>query len=89
MTAALPWDEIAKADYKPWTSTINNEVVVNTISEQVNKGSVFSKIKANVEWLETNSDKEYSLNIVKYKKEQKNLKLFTNKWKNCINFRKN
>ena len=72
--AALPWDEISKADYQPWVSSINNDVVVNTINEQVIKGSVFSKIKANVEWLESNSNKEASLNIVKYKKEQEELK---------------
>jgi carboxyl-terminal processing protease len=72
--AALPWDEISKADYQPWTSSINNEVVVNTISEQVNKGSIFSKIKTNVEWLEANSKKAASLNIVKFKKEQEELK---------------
>ncbi len=72
--AALPWDEISKADYQPWVSSINNDVVVNTINEQVIKGSVFSKIKANVEWLERNSNREASLNIVKYKKEQEELK---------------
>ena len=72
--ASLPWDEITKADYQPWVSSVNNEVVINTINEQVSKGSVFSKIKANVEWLEANSAKEAPLNIVKYKKELEQLK---------------
>ena len=72
--ASLPWDEITKADYQPWVSNVNNEVVINTINEQVSKGSVFSKIKANVEWLEANSAKEAPLNIVKYKKELEQLK---------------
>jgi carboxyl-terminal processing protease len=73
-TSALPWDEIAKADYSPWTSTVSNEAVINITYDQINKNSVFSKIKSNIDWLGTNSEKEASLNIVKYKEEQKQLK---------------
>jgi len=73
-TAALPWDEIAKADYQPWTSTASNDAVVNITYDKINKGSVFSKIKENINWLSTNSEKEYSLNILKYKEEQKQVK---------------
>ena len=73
-TAALPWDEIPKADYQPWTSSISNDAVVNVTYDQINKGSVFSKIKTNIDWLGANSEKEYSLNIVKYKEEQKQVK---------------
>jgi carboxyl-terminal processing protease len=73
-TSALPWDEIAKADYLPWTSTVSNETVVNITYDQINKNSVFSKIKSNIDWLGTNSEKEASLNIIKYKEEQKQLK---------------
>jgi carboxyl-terminal processing protease len=73
-TAALPWDEIAKAEYQPWTSTVSTDAVVSTTYDQVSKSPVFSKIKTNIEWLGANSDKEYSLNIVKYKEEQKQFK---------------
>ena len=73
-TAALAWDEIPKADYQPWVSTASNDAVVSVTYEQINKGSVFNKIKNNIDWLNTNSDKEYSLNIVKYKEEQKQFK---------------
>jgi len=73
-TSALPWDEIPKADYQPWTSTVSNDAVVSVTYDQINKGSVFSKIKTNIDWLGTNSEKEYSLNIVKYKEEQAALK---------------
>jgi carboxyl-terminal processing protease len=73
-TASLPWDEIAKADYQPWTSTISTDAVVSTTYEQINKSPLFSKIKTNIDWLSTYSDKEYSLNIVKYKEEQKQVK---------------
>ncbi|MEP7256286.1 MAG: carboxy terminal-processing peptidase [Ferruginibacter sp.] len=73
-TAALPWDEITKADYKPWTSTISNSVVVAATDNQIAKSPVFSKIKTSSEWLEKNNDKEYSLNLTKYKEEQKQFK---------------
>jgi len=72
--SALPWDEIPKAEYQPWTSTVSNDAVINVTYDQINKGSVFSKIKSNIEWLSTNSEKEYSLNIVKYKEEQNKFK---------------
>jgi carboxyl-terminal processing protease len=73
-SSALPWDEIPKAEYQPWTSTVSTDAVVNITYDQINKGSVFSKIKTNIDWLGTNSDKEYSLNIEKYKEEQKEFK---------------
>ena len=72
--AALPWDEIPKADYQPWVSSVTNDAVVNLTNDQVAKGSTFSQIKNDIDWLSTNSEKEYSLNIVKYKEEQKELK---------------
>ncbi len=73
-SAALPWDEIEKADYKPWNSSVNEGTVVSTVNDEVAKASVFSKIKANVQWLEANNDKAYSLNIARYKEEQQELK---------------
>jgi carboxyl-terminal processing protease len=72
--AALPWDEIGKADYKPWVGAANNEAVIASTVAQLNNGSVFAKIKENVAKLEAFSDKEASLNITKYKEEQKNFK---------------
>jgi carboxyl-terminal processing protease len=72
--SALPWDEVAKADYKTWTSTSSNSAVVNSIYDDINKNTTFSKIKNSIDWLEQYNDKDYSLNIIKYKDEQKKLK---------------
>ena len=72
--AALPWDEIGKADYKTWTSTISNDVVVKYGHELVTKNPTFNKINESISWLEKNNDREYSLNIVKYKEELKQFK---------------
>ncbi len=74
-TAALPWDEIAKAEYKPWTSTISNDVVVKYSDAEIAKSTTFSKIKESIVWLEKYSDKAYPLNLTKYRQEQKELKV--------------
>ena len=71
---ALKWDEINKADYKTWTSTVSTPALVSSANNDVNQSSTFGKIKTNVQWLEKYNDKEYSLNISKYKEEQKELK---------------
>ena len=73
-TTALPWDEIAKADYKPWTSTISNDVVINYSDKQIASSTTFNKIKESILWLEKNGDKAYPLNLNKYKEEQKQFK---------------
>ena len=70
----MPWDEISKADYKPWTSSISNDAVVRLTYDQIGQNTTFSKIKSSITWLEKYNDKEYSLNIIKYKDEQKKLK---------------
>lgn len=74
IATALPWDEIGKAEYKPWTSTISNDVVVKYSDAQIAKNATFNKIKASIEWLEKYSDKPYTLNLTKYRQEQKELK---------------
>jgi len=73
--ASLPWDEIAKSDYKPWSSTVSNDVVINFSHNQISNNPTFNKIKESVNWLETYSNKEYSLKLNKYKDDQKQFKL--------------
>lgn len=73
-TNALPWDEIGKADYKTWTSTISTDAVVKSGDEQISKNPVFNKIRATINQLEKENDKEYSLSLVKYREEQKQFK---------------
>ena len=71
---ALSWDEIAKADYKTWTSTVSDDAIIANAKSDVNSSTTFNKIKTNVQWLEKYNDKEYSLNINKYKEDMKELK---------------
>ncbi|MDB5200721.1 MAG: carboxyl-terminal protease [Ferruginibacter sp.] len=71
---ALKWDEISKADYKTWTSTFSEDAIVSSANDETNKNTTFGKIKTNVQWLEKNADREYSLNINQFKEDQKELK---------------
>ena len=71
---ALKWDEISKANYKKWTSTYSTDAIISNAKNDVSNSSTFGKIKTNVQWLEKNNDKQYSLNIVQYREDQKQLK---------------
>ncbi|MBS1743704.1 MAG: carboxy terminal-processing peptidase [Bacteroidetes bacterium] len=70
---SLNWDEISKADYRTWNNQ-GEDAVVTSAKSEVASSPVFSKIKENVDWMSKYMDKEYSLNINKYKEEQKELK---------------
>lgn len=71
---ALAWDEIKRADYKTWTSNFSAATAAAAAIPEVNTNSTFEKIKTNVQWLEKQSDRSYSLNINQYKQDQKQLK---------------
>jgi carboxyl-terminal processing protease len=73
-SSALPWDKISPAPYKTWTSTYSTDAIIKSANESVNTNTNFEKIKTNVDWLEKNYDKKYSLNILQYKSDQKELK---------------
>lgn len=68
---ALNWDEIQKADYKPWNPGYNVSNVITAAKAKLTTSDIFRKIKENVDWLEVNLDKEYSLNLQKFSAEQK------------------
>lgn len=71
---ALKWDEISQANYKKWTSTFSTDAIISSAKDEVNNSTAFGKIKTNVQWLEKNNDKQYSLNIVQFREDQKQLK---------------
>ncbi len=72
---ALSWDEISKADYKPWTSTFSTDAVIANAKNQVQSSTVFSALKNKIEWINKENDKDFPLNLDKYKAEQKELKV--------------
>ncbi len=87
-TASLPWDEIGKADYKTWTTTISNDVVINYGTDKIAKSEIFNKIKESIVWLEKYNDREYSLNFNKYREDQKQLKIKANELDNLYKLNK-
>jgi carboxyl-terminal processing protease len=72
--SALTWDEIPKADYKPWVTTYSSSLIANEANQEIDSSSTFKHIKLDIDWINIESDKEYSLNIDKYRAEQKKLK---------------
>jgi carboxyl-terminal processing protease len=68
---ALPWDEIAKANYTPWNPGYDTRTVQKLEQERLNNNEVFKTIKANAEWLDKQNDKEHPLQLEKYRQEQK------------------
>lgn len=71
---ALSWDEISRANYNPWKPGYDLKSVVNSANEQLNSNSVFKLLSEDVKWLDENVDKEYSLNLNKFRADQKKVR---------------
>jgi carboxyl-terminal processing protease len=72
--SALPWDEIQKAEFNIWNNSFDFNKVVASINQDVKNNPTFNEISNQSNWLKKNSEREYSLNLLKYKQEQKELK---------------
>ncbi|MEQ1677511.1 MAG: carboxy terminal-processing peptidase [Chitinophagaceae bacterium] len=68
---ALPWDEINKASYGNWSAGYDLKTIQQLASQRLDNDPAFKLIKETTEWLSKQNDKEYSLNIEKYREEQK------------------
>ena len=68
---ALPWDEIAKADYTPWKNSFDLNNIKSSSAARINNSTSFNLIKAKTEWLSKQNDKEYSLQLEKFRQEKK------------------
>jgi len=68
---ALPWDEINKAPYSNWNAGYDLKTIQQLSSQRLANDVTFKLIHESTEWLAQQNDKEYSLQIDKYRKEQK------------------
>lgn len=68
---ALPWDEITKSPYANWDAGYDLKTIQQLSQQRLQNDSAFRLIKKNTEWLAEQNDKKYSLQIDKYRKEQK------------------
>lgn len=71
---ALPWDEISKATYTNWSSGYDLKTIQQLANQRLENNPSFKQIKESVDWLAKQNDKQYSLQIEKYRKEQKAVK---------------
>jgi carboxyl-terminal processing protease len=67
---ALPWDEISKASYRKWDGGFDLQTIKNLSNTRIMSNQVFQGIKQNTEILSQQNDKQYSLQIDQFKKEQ-------------------
>lgn len=68
---ALPWDEIGKASYNLWKPGYDLRTIQLMSNDRLNNDNTFQLIRESTEWLSKQNDKTYSLQIDKYKEEQK------------------
>jgi carboxyl-terminal processing protease len=71
---ALPWDEVKKADYKMWQPTYNPDQIKQFSAARIAKDSVFQAIRQKSIVIGKQNEKEYSLQIDQYKKDQKEMR---------------
>ncbi len=71
---ALPWDEINKATYNNWSAGYDLKTIQQLASQRLENDPSFKMIKESSEWLSQQNDKQYSLQIDKYRAEQKTIR---------------
>jgi carboxyl-terminal processing protease len=67
---ALPWDEVSKATYNNWKSGYDLKTIQQLSNQRLENDVTFKTIKESTEWLSKQNDKQYSLQIDKYRKDQ-------------------
>ena len=72
--SALGWDQLQKADYSTFNSGINWSAIEEKAKNHIKSDSAFNLLIKNSQWLNENIDKEYSLNLEEYQKEQNTIK---------------
>jgi carboxyl-terminal processing protease len=79
---AMPWDKIDAADYKVWDKQNNFDLAIAKSKERMSNNAQLNLIDDNAKWLdERNKENIYSLNIDKFKAEQKALDEKNKKYK--------
>jgi carboxyl-terminal processing protease len=71
---ALPWDEISKAQYKTWNGGYDLQTIKNLSNARIATNPIFQQIRKNTDWLAKKLDKDATLQIDKYRAEQKEVR---------------
>ena len=79
---AMPWDKIEATDYKIWNKQTNFDAAITNSKKRIAESQAMQLINENAKWLdERNKENKYSLNIDKFKLEQKKLEEMSKKFK--------
>lgn len=85
---AMPWDKIDAADYKVWDKQNNFDLAIQKSRERMSNNAQLNLIDDNAKWLdERNKENVYSLNIDKFKAEQKALDEKNKKYKPIVDYK--
>lgn len=72
---AMKWDEISKANYTKWNSGYDLQTVKNMSNARIAATPAFKQIKETTEWLSKQNDKEYPLQLDKYRAQQSKIRV--------------
>jgi carboxyl-terminal processing protease len=85
---AMPWDKIDAADYKVWDKQNNFDLAIAKSKERMSNNAQLNLIDDNAKWLDArNKENNYSLNIDKFKAEQKSLDEKNKKYKPIVDYK--
>lgn len=68
---ALPWDEVARAEYSNWKYSLDLGPIKRASEERMKTGNAFMTIRQNAKWIADQNDKVYTLNLKKFQEENK------------------
>ena len=84
---AMPWDKIDAAQYKIWPNQPNYDYALTNSRKRIAASAQMKLIDENAKWLdERNDDSTFSLQIDKYKQEQKHLDEVNKKFKSIADY---
>jgi carboxyl-terminal processing protease len=85
---AMPWDKIDPADYKIWDKQNNFDLTIQKSKTRMQNNPQLQLIDDNAKWLDArNKENVYSLNIDKFKAEQKALDEKNKKYKPITDYK--
>ncbi|MFM2230007.1 MAG: hypothetical protein RL607_1265 [Bacteroidota bacterium] len=84
---AMPWDKIDPAQYKTWSNASNYEYALASSKKRISNNPQMKLIDENAKWLDERNDvTTFSLQIDKYKNEQKQLDETNKKFKSISDY---
>ena len=88
MDNAMPWDKIDPADYQVWNKQNNFDLAISKSKTRMQANPQMKLIDENAKWLDDrNKENVYSLNIDKFKEEQKSLEEKNKKYKSIADYK--